>query len=116
MLLLGLTGGFEPMARLCLGFQTPNMFPYLLIAFDDLLLVMIKRLQRLLQREQVFCSVIAFKGLANCCVIRVSPFVSHVCQFLAIPLSADNRANDPYPRQTCYVGYDVMALQIHLRH
>jgi hypothetical protein len=41
------------------------MFPYLLITFDDLLLVMIKRLQGLPQREQVFCSVIGSDGLAK---------------------------------------------------
>ena len=63
MLFLRLTGGLETTARLCLGFQTSNMLPYLLIAFHDLLLVMIKSLQGLLQREPVFCSVIPLKAL-----------------------------------------------------
>ena len=52
-LYLRLTGGFE-VVRLCLCLQTPDMLRNLLIAFDDLLLVVVKRLQRLLQRKQVF--------------------------------------------------------------
>src|SRR5215467_3210487 len=59
-LLVDSTGCFEVTTYLCLGLQATDMLRNLLIAFDDLLLVVVKRLQRLLQRKQVLCSVITF--------------------------------------------------------
>ena len=54
-LLIDPTGGFEATTWLGLGLQAPDMLRNLQIAFDDLLLVVVKRLQRLLQRNR--CSV-----------------------------------------------------------
>src|SRR5690349_7379718 len=57
-LLVDPAGGFDT-RWFSLGLQTPDMLRNLLIAFDDLLLIVVKRFQRLLQRKQVFRSVIA---------------------------------------------------------
>lgn len=65
-----LPGGSE--AAIGFTFQTANMLRDLLIAFGDLLLIMVERIQRLPQRKEMFGAVIAFKSLLDSRLIRLS--------------------------------------------
>ena len=88
---------------------------HLNIAFLDSQLVKVVERHGLLERKDMLGLVVSDQRGADRLLARLAPDVSHAGKDFRIPLSFDDRSDDPHTRRSRHIGDDVMKLQVHER-
>ncbi len=95
--------------------QTLQLLLDLAVALGQLRTDEVERIQRLLEREQVFASPVALQALGDFINARADARILHRAQNLTITFTGDNGSQNLLARLACHVRDDVGQLDVHLR-
>ena len=95
-------------------FKNPHGLFDSFITFHDFELIVVVKLQRCLQREEMFLAVIAFQGLGNLLGAALDLRMLELGQLDAVAFAGKDRAQDTHARQTGDITDDPVDLNIHL--
>lgn len=106
--------GRRQIGGICLGFELTHKPVHLILAPDNVSLILAIELKRQLRCEQMLLSIVSHQAFRDGLSTRLNPVIAEFLQCVYVSVSREDRVQNCQPCRSSDVADDVVQLQVHL--